>query len=612
MEDRKINILILGANKRGKALIDLFYGSRIVSILGVVDINADAPGIKLAKERGISTSNDYKEFLSKKELDAIIDVTGIHAVQEELFRIKPIKVEVIGAYIANLMWELIEERRRIEEELRGQEDRAQKYLDIAGVIIVAIDMDQRVSLINRKGCQILGYKEDEIIGKNWFDNFFPEIIREEVKTGFGKLINAGIESSEYLEYPVLTKKGEEKIIAWHNVALKDEEGKIVGVLSSGEDITTRRRLDQLKDEFLSTVSHELRTPLTTIREVVSQVLDGILGDTTKEQRDFLSMCLEDVDRLTRIVNDLLDISKIEAKKFEIKREIVDIAGLAKGVLSAFLPRAKENRLGLKLSLSKKVIDVYADRDNVTQVFTNLVGNAMKFTSAGSIEICVVDKEDWVECSVSDTGRGIAEEYLPKIFDKFQQLDRVYGPGQKGTGLGLSIVKGIIELHKGKVWVTSKLNEGSKFTFTLPKYKPNELFKEYLIDGLKEARKMKRPFSILVFDITNFDAIQEEIGIERITCLVQSLEELVKNNLRKGIDVAIKDKQAILVVLPGTQKKNASIIKKRVQQSFRDYLSKEKLGVGIALLSKVAGFPEDGSKYENLFAVAKSNEEMMML
>ena len=137
--------------------------------------------------------------------------------------------------IAN--WVDVTERKQAEEALRRERDKEQRYLDIAGVILVAIDADQKVSLVNKRGCEVLGYEEKDIIGKNWFDNFLPEGVREGVKTVFGELMAGKVTPEEYFENPVLSRDGTEKTIAWHNVVLKDETGSIVGTLSSGEDIT---------------------------------------------------------------------------------------------------------------------------------------------------------------------------------------------------------------------------------------------------------------------------------------------------------------------------------------------------------------------------------------
>lgn len=235
------------------------------------------------------------------------------------------------------------------------------------------------------------------------------------------------------------------------------------------DITARKELDKLKDEFISNVSHELRTPLTSIRESVSQVLDGILGKITEKQKKFLSVCLKNTDRLKRLVDNLLDIAKIEAGEFELKSNRWDMAELVDNVISSFTPMAQNKGLEIRSLVPNHAINISGDRDQIFQVFNNLLGNSFKFTETGLIEITVVEKKKWIECSVADTGKGIAQDELPKVFNKFQQFGRIDGPGERGTGLGLPIVKGIIELHRGKIRVESKANIGTKFTFTLPKH-----------------------------------------------------------------------------------------------------------------------------------------------
>ena len=157
----------------------------------------------------------------------------------------------------------------------------------------------------------------------------------------------------------------------------------------------------------------------------------------------LSTARSNIDRLARIIDNLLDISKIEAGKIDLRRELVDIASLIRQVVSSFALNLKEKNLELKVNIPEKQIDAFVDPDKLTQVFTNLMGNALKFTDRGYIEISLQEKKKQIECFVADTGLGIAEEDLPKAFNRFQQFGRLPGPGEKGTGLGLSITKGII-------------------------------------------------------------------------------------------------------------------------------------------------------------------------
>ena len=362
-----------------------------------------------------------------------------------------------------------------------------------------------------------------------------------------------------------------------------------------------KKLDQLKSDFISTVSHELRTPLTTIREAVSLLLDEIVGPVSNEQKEMLSVCLQDIDRLRRIIDNLLDISKIEAGKIQIKREWANLADLVKGVSASFARRAQNKGLQLKTTFSQEEIGVYFDRDKIIQIFNNLVGNAFKFTEQGVIEISVVEKDNCVECSVSDTGRGIAEEDLPKVFGKFQQFGRTPGPGEKGTGLGLAISKGIIELHKGDIWVESQLQKGTKFSFTLPKYTAQEFLKEHIDEELREAREKEESLSIVNLGIDDFDAIENNIGSEALGNIFQKFENLVKAHLSRKEDFVTRDAQSIFMVLHAANKEDIQKVKMRCQNVSDEFFSLQGLYNEVKVICKTASFPEDGNSYEELIS-----------
>lgn len=264
------------------------------------------------------------------------------------------------------------------------------------------------------------------------------------------------------------QNGEKRFVGFTLIPLRqDPEGHMEYILY-GADITHRKQIEELKNEFISTVSHELRSPLTIIREGVSQVLEGILGQVNKDQKRFLSIALEGIDRLKRIVDDLLDISKIEAGRLELRREWVNMVSLVKGVSLAFQLQAKKKGLKLKTELPKGRLEIHVDKDRTVQVFNNLVSNALKFTEKGRIGILVIDQGNEIECRVSDTGIGIAQADLSKAFGKFQQFSQITSQAEKGTGLGLAISKGIVESQGGHIRVESELGKGTEVIFTLPK------------------------------------------------------------------------------------------------------------------------------------------------
>ncbi|MDD5432514.1 MAG: HAMP domain-containing sensor histidine kinase [Candidatus Omnitrophica bacterium] len=230
-----------------------------------------------------------------------------------------------------------------------------------------------------------------------------------------------------------------------------------------------KKVDQLKTDFISVVSHELRTPLSIIKEGISLVSDGIPGKINKEQEEILETANSNIDRLARIIDNLLDIAKIESGKIVLRKELVNICALVERVVSSFKLNLIDKNLELRTNFPKKELIVYADAGRITQVVINLIGNALKFTQKGFIEVNIEEKEGVVEFSVIDSGQGIINDDLLKVFSKFQQFERSTGEGTKGTGLGLSIAKGLIEMHNGKIWAESEHGKGSKFTFSLPKY-----------------------------------------------------------------------------------------------------------------------------------------------
>ena len=276
-------------------------------------------------------------------------------------------------------------------------------------------------------------------------------------------IAAGLEAGadDYVTKPFNAKELHARVRV--GVRMIDLQNKLV------EHVEKLKELDQLKSDFLSIVSHELRTPIAVMRGGISLILDGVVGEITDTQKDLLTDTLNNVDRLGRLVTDLLDVSKIEAGKIYLRRSTVDVCAVVKKIQSDYIQQAQEKGVELQTELPEGAVKMFVDADKVTQIFTNLVSNAVRFTKdGGKITIRVEEKEDVVECSVSDTGIGIAEKNITKLFSKFEQFGRAEGKGYKGTGLGLTIAKGLVEKHGGKIWVQSELGKGTTFWFTLKK------------------------------------------------------------------------------------------------------------------------------------------------
>lgn len=382
--------------------------------------------------------------------------------------------------------------RNIERKYLSAKEQYEALLQSIPDIIYEVDPFGKFLYLS-DAIKRIGYNPKELIGKHFKSLVHPDdcqtISRAFVLPMFeGKVTGdkgspklfderrTGLRMTQNLEIRVLPKSRDRlKNFRYVEVSssgkwdryVKDRNKSFLGSIGIIRDITEKKQVDKLKDDFISTVSHEIRTPISITKEGIELVLDNVLGEVNKDQQRVLSIARENIIRLTRIVNELLDISKIEAGNVKLNLSSVDLVELVRNVCSSFELQARSKDLSLKLELPSKKIRVMLDADKIIQVFTNLIANAIKFTNKGYIKISVVRKNHHVECCVADTGVGIAKQHLSKVFNKFQQFHRTAGGGDGGTGLGLSIAKNIVELHKGKIWVESVENKGTKFTFALP-------------------------------------------------------------------------------------------------------------------------------------------------
>jgi signal transduction histidine kinase len=230
-----------------------------------------------------------------------------------------------------------------------------------------------------------------------------------------------------------------------------------------------QELDRLKSDFVSNVSHELRTPLTAIKGAVDLILREVAGPLTEKQIHYLTRVRSNTQHLAGLINDVLDLSKIESGRIDVKSTRVSLGGLMHEVVENLRPVAAEKVIAVETTLPEPPILVWADRDKMNQVLMNLIGNAIKFTPAeGRVTVTASTTVNGnIQVAVSDTGPGISSEENERIFDKFYQIAAAGDGKPKGTGLGLAICKALVELHGGRIWVESEMNRGSTFYFTLP-------------------------------------------------------------------------------------------------------------------------------------------------
>jgi len=453
-------------------------------------------------------------------------------------------------------------------------------------------------VINYINYDFAGLKPGEIIGKTIYD-LMPSEFHDKAKDSLNKVIDSG-RSFRY-EYIGLGNKDE---IVWYtnNVGPIKSNGNIIGATIIARDITERKQIDIMKTEFISSVSHELRTPLTIIRESISQVLDGLYGDPTDDQKDVLNPCMEDINRLSRIIDNLLDISKIEGQKISIKREMVDIVQLAKNVISSFQVKATDNNIELKFKSSVKKIDLFIDRDRIIQVFMNLIGNAIKFTEKGKIEVSIRKYENSIECCVSDTGRGIAHKDIATVFDRFHQVGKVITSAEKGTGLGLSISKGIVELHNGQIWLDSRLHKGSQFFFKLPIYTTDEILFENIDKGIAEATKKHIKLSLLIIRLDNFMEIEKKFGIKRAKEITHKILEVFQDVIAPGEFSFVKGRNEV-ILFSDISKQNISSIVDKLEKILTNFVSDFSKKLDIKMSYGYSVYPNDASSADDLLQSA---------
>ena len=299
--------------------------------------------------------------------------------------------------------------------------------------------------------------------------------------------------------------------------------------------------DRLKSELLSTASHELRTPLTIIQEFVSLVADGVAGPVTAEQSECLTAALRNCDRLTTLLNDLLDMSKLNSAQVEIEQKQVNLAPLLIECHDDFQPKCRAQDIRLELEMSAVLPVVFCDADKIRQAIVNLLGNAVKFTpSGGAIALRAKSQDAFVSIEIEDSGKGIGPQDQEAIFEAFTQIDRQDGPGAKGTGLGLSITKRIVTLHGGRIWVDSALGKGSRFNFTLPVYSEETCLIHFVRDQQRLARDADElPFTLVLFRLCGAETRSEGERAELLISL-QAAAHHVFRPTDKGLIAASQD------------------------------------------------------------------------
>ena len=575
---------------------------------GLIDSTSTSTGENIRKKRLNTillpttevTPKEEKEF---KELRSFFNVPfSVRGKTIGMINISSCKKNAFSEEDTKLLYTIANQASnaiaRLQAIITAEKSKMESMVESMAEGVVMVDEHGEVMVINPRARQMLG------LGLEEQDN--AKIWKEKAKTiGLQEALKKREDDNCLVSKDlVIAVQGESVSLHCDTVPVKNEKGDIIGMVTILRDVTKEKEVDKMKTEFVSIVSHELRTPFVTMREFASIISDEIPGKLTKDQKEYMGIIKGNIDRLARLINNLLDISKIEAGKVELKMGLINISSFINGFISSFSKRVKDKGLELKVSLPEKQIDIYADAEKMIQVLTNLVANALKFTKEGCIEISVREKESEIECSVADTGIGISGDDLTNVFGKFQQFSRVSVAGEKGTGLGLSIAKALVEMHHGKIWVESHPGKGSKFSFTLPKYTTETLLKEYINNGIKEASRKNGRISLIVASIVNFEKLKQTLSEKEMQLLLKDLEEMIRSGLRRTGDVVVKSTGEIVVVLSDCNKEGALIAEGRLQQIMEDTLTNKELAKKVSLRFGLAVYPDDAESDEELLKKAR--------
>ena len=421
-------------------------------------------------------------------------------IDREPRKLEPAQIEALDAlarqvvnYIELRMREGLldrstQELHKTQRESRTASRAVQSLLNLQRAIfdgashaIIACAPDGTVLSFNRAAARMLGYDAAEVVGKiTWVQFHDPAEVAaraRELSAELHEPVAPGMDAftakarrnvPDEREWTWARQDGSRFPVLLAVTALREQTGALTGFVALAQDITERKQVEQIKNEFVSIVSHELRTPLTSIRGALGLLEGGVLGELPEQAREMITIARTNSDRLIRLINEILDLEKIEAGKIELAVSQVDAEELVRAALEGIAGFAAEASIELRAQVAERAALV-GDRDRLLQVLTNLLSNAIKFSPPqGVVSVRVETRGANLRFSIADSGPGIPEHQRSLLFRKFQQLDSSDTRRKGGTGLGLAITKAIVEQHRGRIWVESEPGKGAVFLFEIPR------------------------------------------------------------------------------------------------------------------------------------------------
>ncbi|MDD5079466.1 MAG: ATP-binding protein [Candidatus Omnitrophica bacterium] len=580
----------------------------------------------LGKGMNLVAHGDFSHKIIPKKEDEIGRLIGLFnkmsddlrlAIEKEqkLVAIEQQKTAELGRLNRVLLQE-ITSRKRAEEGLQSSNRKLLDIIEFLPDATFVIDQEKKVIAWNRALEDMTGVSKKDMIGKGDYAYAVPFYGQARpVMIDFVFQHNSKLSK----KYDFIEKKGNnlfaETFIPgfyqgkgaylWVVAApLFDDMGHFIGAIESIRDITGRKKAEarlkevmETKSKFTSIVSHELRTPLTAIKEGINIVLDGSAGQVNPEQKDFLDTAKRNVDRLARLINDVLDFQKLEAGKAQFDFRDNDINEVVLEIERTMSALIKNKGLDLAVNLDENLPVFRFDRDKIIQVMTNLVNNAIKFTEKGSIILATTKKGNAVCVTVEDTGPGVKQEDIPRLFQSFEQLGDVKDR-KGGTGLGLAISKEIIEKHGGDIYVESAVGAGTKFIFTLPRYGIEKILEESIKKGKEAIEKADFVFGLFVLRWDNYRQIKSRAGSDKTEAICRELQESLKGQVGVS-DLVIRRIENELFVSSLISRPEAPGLKLRLRAAVKETIFRIDEELKAQFSSSYVIFPDEAKSAEEL-------------
>ena len=438
-------------------------GYRAEDLVGrlVVDL-LDAAGAQLFQEclRAIEKEDEWQGAIPLRRSDGVFRRIAFHS------RLMQLPGE--RSFIVNHGID-VTEQHEAEEALHLATRQRELILESVGDGICGIDLDGKVTFMNEAAARMIGYRPEELEGREFHATVQHSHADGTPYSRSSCPTHIAMRRREPVQVrdEVYWRRDGTSFPVEYSASPLLEAGQVSGMVLAFRDVSERRRLDKMKDEFISTVSHELRTPLTSLRASLGLISSGALDKRPEKQRQMVEMAIGNSDRLIRLVNDILDFDSVERGKLPLNRAPVNVLDLLRRAADVAHAAATQAQMSIRAVAGK--LNVLADEERILQVLNELVSNAIKFSPPETSihHSALRGDHGLVQIAVEDHGRGIPAEKLDKIFDRFQQGDASDSRALGGTGLGLALCRSIVEQHGGRIWVESELEKGSRFLFTLP-------------------------------------------------------------------------------------------------------------------------------------------------